>query len=42
MQPRGKLDVLREPGYRRLFLGRTTSLIGDGIAPALRPVEAGD
>lgn len=25
--------MLREPGYRRLFLGRTTSLIGDGIAP---------
>jgi MFS family permease len=28
-----KLDVLREPGYRRLFLGRTASLVGDGIAP---------
>ena len=25
--------MLREPNYRRLFLGRTTSLIGDGIAP---------
>jgi MFS family permease len=25
--------VLREPNYRRLFLGRTTSLVGDGIAP---------
>jgi len=25
--------VLREPNYRRLFLGRTTSLIGDGMAP---------
>lgn len=28
-----KLRVLREPAYRRLFLGRTTSLIGDGMAP---------
>ncbi|HEV2789756.1 MAG TPA: MFS transporter [Solirubrobacterales bacterium] len=28
-----KLEVLREPDYRRLFLGRTTSLIGDGISP---------
>lgn len=28
-----RLDVLREPDYRRLFLGRTTSLIGDGMAP---------
>jgi MFS family permease len=27
------LEVLREPNYRRLFLGRTTSLIGDGMAP---------
>jgi MFS family permease len=25
--------VLREPNYRRLFLGRTISLIGDGMAP---------
>ena len=25
--------MLREPAYRRLFLGRTTSLIGDGITP---------
>jgi MFS family permease len=25
--------VLREPNYRRLFLGRTTSLVGDGITP---------
>jgi MFS family permease len=25
--------VLREPDYRRLFLGRTTSLVGDGMAP---------
>jgi MFS family permease len=29
----GKLRVLAEPTYRRLFLGRTVSLIGDGIAP---------
>ena len=28
-----RLAVLREPDYRRLFLGRTTSLIGDGMAP---------
>jgi MFS family permease len=28
-----KLRVLREPAYRRLWFGRTTSLIGDGIAP---------
>jgi MFS family permease len=28
-----RFAVLREPGYRRLFLGRTTSLIGDGMAP---------
>jgi MFS family permease len=28
-----RLRVLREPGYRRLFLGRTTSLIGDGMSP---------
>jgi len=25
--------VLREPSYRRLFLGRTISLIGDGVSP---------
>jgi MFS family permease len=30
---RRKLRVLGEPGYRRLWLGRTTSLIGDGMAP---------
>ena len=29
----GKLRVLGEPAYRRLFLGRTASLIGDGISP---------
>ncbi|MGE5527445.1 MAG: MFS transporter [Methanosarcina sp.] len=29
----GQLDVLREPRYRRLLLGRTASLVGDGIAP---------
>jgi MFS family permease len=28
-----KLRVLREPTYRRLWIGRTTSLVGDGIAP---------
>jgi MFS family permease len=33
MQLPRRLDVLREPGYRRLFIGRTTSLIGDGITP---------
>lgn len=30
---RGKFGVLREPEYRRLFTGRTISLVGDGIAP---------
>jgi MFS family permease len=29
----GRVGVLREPNYRRLYLGRTVSLIGDGIAP---------
>jgi MFS family permease len=29
----GKLRVLGEPAYRRLWIGRTVSLIGDGIAP---------
>ncbi|HEX5527807.1 MAG TPA: MFS transporter [Solirubrobacterales bacterium] len=33
MRWKGKLDVLGEPAYRRLFLGRTTSLVGDGVAP---------
>lgn len=33
MRVAGRFGVLREPDYRRLFLGRTTSLIGDGIAP---------
>lgn len=33
MARRGKFEVLREPTYRRLFAGRTTSLIGDGLAP---------
>ena len=28
-----KLRVLEEPAYRRLWIGRTTSLVGDGIAP---------
>jgi len=30
---RGRFDILREPGFRRLFVGRTASLVGDGIAP---------
>jgi MFS family permease len=30
---RRRLDVLREPGFGRLFVGRTASLVGDGIAP---------
>ena len=29
----GRLGVLREPEYRRLFFGRTASLIGDGMTP---------
>jgi predicted MFS family arabinose efflux permease len=29
----GSLGVLREPNFRRLFWGRTISLVGDGIAP---------
>jgi MFS family permease len=29
----GSLGVLREPNYRRLFVGRTISLVGDGLAP---------
>jgi MFS family permease len=33
MQASRKLRVLGEPGYRRLFAGRTISLVGDGIAP---------
>jgi MFS family permease len=33
MGMRRNLRVLREPDYRRLFVGRTASLIGDGIAP---------
>jgi len=33
MPKSSRLAVLREPGYRRLFLGRTTSLVGDGMAP---------
>jgi MFS family permease len=28
-----KLRVLGEPTYRRLWIGRTTSLVGDGITP---------
>jgi MFS family permease len=33
MRGTNRLQVLREPNYRRLFVGRTTSLIGDGMAP---------
>jgi MFS family permease len=33
MPIRRRFDVLREPGFRRLFVARTTSLVGDGIAP---------
>ncbi|HKO38173.1 MAG TPA: MFS transporter [Solirubrobacterales bacterium] len=33
MSTSSRLAVLREPDYRRLFLGRTTSLVGDGLAP---------
>jgi len=33
MPTAGRFAVLREPDYRRLFFGRTTSLIGDGMAP---------
>jgi MFS family permease len=33
MAPGGKLRVLGEPSYRRLWIGRTVSLVGDGIAP---------
>ncbi len=29
----GPIEVLRETNYRLLFLGRTASLVGDGIAP---------
>src|ERR1700712_77971 len=29
----GRVGVLREPNYRRLFFGRTVSLVGDGMAP---------
>jgi MFS family permease len=33
MTIRSRFAVLGEPSFRPLFLGRTTSLIGDGIAP---------
>lgn len=33
MPIRQRFDVLRDPGFGRLFVGRTTSLIGDGITP---------
>ncbi|HEU5252655.1 MAG TPA: MFS transporter [Solirubrobacterales bacterium] len=28
-----RMRVLREPDFRRLFVGRTTSFVGDGMAP---------
>jgi predicted MFS family arabinose efflux permease len=33
MPLRRRFDLLSEPGFRRLFVGRTASLIGDGITP---------
>jgi MFS family permease len=33
MRGTSRLGVLREPNYRRFFLGRTISLVGDGMAP---------
>jgi MFS family permease len=33
MRPANRFGVLREPEYRRLFWGRTISLVGDGMAP---------
>ena len=33
MRPAERFGVLREPNYRRLFWGRTISLVGDGLAP---------
>jgi MFS family permease len=33
MPVHNRFGVLREPDYRRLFAGRTISLIGDGMAP---------
>lgn len=33
MKAVGKLRVLEVKAYRRLWIGRTTSLVGDGIAP---------
>jgi MFS family permease len=33
MDRNGRFGVLREPDYRRLFAGRATSLIGDGLTP---------
>jgi predicted MFS family arabinose efflux permease len=33
MRMPGRVGVLREQNYRRLFIGRTVSLVGDGIAP---------
>lgn len=33
MRQAGRLRALREPNFRRLFLGRTVSMVGDGLAP---------
>src|SRR5690242_559550 len=33
MPIRRRFDVLLDPGFRRLFIGRTASLVGDGITP---------
>jgi MFS family permease len=33
MRGTNRLQVLREPNYRRFFVGRTASLVGDGMAP---------
>lgn len=33
MRVPSRVGVLREPEYRRLFVGRTVSLIGDGMTP---------
>lgn len=33
MSASAQLGVLREPNFRRFYVGRTVSLIGDGVAP---------
>jgi MFS family permease len=33
MRAAGRVRVLQEPNYRRLFWGRTVSLVGDGLTP---------